>query len=147
MKKILLAVNASPQSRRAAEYAAEILPGLTGVEVLVLSLTSEASQTSDSPELHGDVDVRDEIRASQGAVDEAAALLIQAGLPEAQIECRVIPVTSAVAEDIVELALAGGYDTVVLGRGEHTRLEEMFMGSVSSEVVHRAHQLTLWVIA
>ena len=50
------------------------------------------------------------------------------------------------AGTIVDQARRGGYGTIVVGRKGVTRVEEFFMGRVSSKVLQLAKDMAVWVV-
>ena len=48
---------------------------------------------------------------------------------------------------IVDEARHGGYGTVVIGRRGISKVEEFFMGRVSSKVINLAKDLSVWVVS
>ena len=152
--KVLIALDNSPHSLRAAAYAAEVLPPLPECGFLLLALSPDIPEGSGEldpagpvPELHGDEDHREELEALQDSLDEAAKLLRDKGVPADRLSQRLRAVNISVAQDIVDIAVAEGCDTVVMGRRGLSRVRELVQGSVSSEVVHKAVNLTVWVVA
>ncbi|MGW8323578.1 MAG: universal stress protein, partial [Thermodesulfobacteriota bacterium] len=50
------------------------------------------------------------------------------------------------AGTIVDQARRGGYGTIVVGRKGVTKVEEFFMGRVSSKVLQLAKNMAVWVV-
>lgn len=153
MNKALIALDASPHSQRAVEYAAAVLPHLPHCEVLLLALSpavppgsEELNPASPAPEVHGDEDHRRELEALRAALDQAADLLLNRGLPAGCLQPLLKPMRLSLAEDVVEEAAAAGCDTIIVGRRGLSRMRELLLGSVSSDVVHKAAGLTVWVV-
>jgi len=151
--KALIALDPSPHSRRAVEYAADILCRLPGSEVHLLALSStippgseELDPAAPVPELHGAEDHQRELQELRDALAEAAARLRDAGLPAGRVVESVQPLRISFAQDIVDAAEAAGCDTIVVGRRGLSTLQELFQGSVSAGVVHKATGLTVWVV-
>ncbi len=151
MIKILLALDLSPHSRRAADYVAQIAPSLKDCQVTALVVSSGipygAQQLDPSDaELHGDEDQvqeKEEIKALLGEIKE---LLIKSGLPESRIETRIKPVGRGVALDIIDEAHMGDFNTVVVGRRGLSKVKSLLLGSISSTIVEKAEGLTVWVV-
>lgn len=151
--KALIALDNSPDSWRAVEYSAGILPRLPDSEVHLLSLTPgippgsrQFDPASPPPEVHGDEDHRQELQKLRGALDAAADLLIRNGMAAGQIRQSIQPVCISLGQDIVDEAAKRGCDTIVVGRRGLSLARKLLLGSVSSEVVHKASGLTVWVV-
>lgn len=156
MKKILLALDPSPQSRRAAEYLADIAGSLPGCEVLLLSVVSRWPLTLSEPiadeplpaggEVHGDEDTQKELQQAQAFLNEITLTLLQSGFSEARVQRRLIPQERGVAQDIIAVAESDECDTIVVGRRNLSKVESIFLGSVSSTLVKQATGRTVWVV-
>ncbi len=153
MKKALIAVDGSPNSRHAVEYAASILSRLAGCEAHLLALAPTLAEESDEldpaaaePELHGDEDHRGEIDRLRAALDDAVDLLGKAGVSAERIQSQIRAMHISKAQDIVDEAKAQGCDTIILGRRGLSRFRALLLGSVSAEVLHKASGLTVWVV-
>jgi nucleotide-binding universal stress UspA family protein len=157
MLKILLALDLSPHSRRAAEYVARVAPHLPrcSVTALVVSsgipynATTEAPFGLDlaaEPEVHGYEDHWQEVREVQTFLEEVKALFVENGLAQEAIHLRIKPLGRGVAMDILDEAQIAGCDTIVVGRRGITTVQSLLMGSVSSTVVKNAEGRTVWVV-
>jgi len=151
--KILIALDNSPDSWRAVEYSAGILPCLPDSEVHLLSLTPaippgsrQFDQSSPPPEVHGDEDYQQELQKLRGALQAAADLLVRNGMPAVRILQSIQPVHISLGQDIVDVAEKRGCDTIVVGRRGLSLVRKLLLGSVSSEVVQKAAGLTVWVV-
>jgi len=151
--KALIALDNSPDSRRAVEYAAEIFSRLPDSEVHLLSLTSripagsrELDTTFPPPEVHGDEDHQLEIQHLRETQRAAADLLVRQGLAAGRIRQSILPVRISLGQDIVAEARDRGCDTIVIGRRGLSLAKKLLLGSVSSEVIHKATGLTVWVV-
>lgn len=151
MIKILLALDLSPHSRRAADYVARIAPALKDSHVTALVISSGipyGAQQLDTPdaELHGDEDQEQEKKEIKTLLAEIKELLIESGLPESRVETRTKPVGRGVALDIIDEAHAGDFNTVVVGRRGLSKVKSLLLGSISSTIIEKAEGLTVWVV-
>lgn len=152
MMKILLALDLSPHSRRAADHVARIAPFLTDCQVTVLVVSSgipygsKPSEITEN-ELHGDEDHAQEQQEIDALLGEVKLLLTQSGLAENHIETRIKPVGRGIALDIIDEAQTGGFNTIVVGRRGLSKVKSLLLGSVSSTIVEKAEGLTVWVVA
>ncbi|SDL77343.1 Nucleotide-binding universal stress protein, UspA family [Geoalkalibacter ferrihydriticus] len=157
MLKILLALDLSPHSQRAAEYVARVAPHLKGCRVTALVVSSgipygaQQSQPvvadeSTEPELHGDEDHLQEMKEVQSLLEEIKALLLKSGLDEDNLELRIKPLGRGVALDILDEARALDCDTIVVGRRGLSKVKSLLLGSISSTILQNAEGLTVWVV-
>lgn len=140
MKKILLAVDGSEHSERAATFAGE-LSRYYGAPVIVLNVVSEARMftptvVAEYAALENTYITQRDLLESAGAevVAQAAATVVAAG---GEVEDRKVMVGSA-PHAIASYAEVVGADTIVMGRRGLGDLKGLLMGSVS----HRVGQLS-----
>lgn len=154
MKKVMLAADCSAHSKRAAEYLARVAPHIPNCRIVLFSVTTGIpygdTETLESgtqpPELHGDEDHRQEQEQLQSFHSNVKHLLEERGIDKKQVKSLIKPLLKGVSQDILEEALACGCDTIVVGRRGLSRVKEMLMGSVSSDLIHRASGVTVWVV-
>ena len=137
--KALLAIDGSAESAYGLETAASLV-WPAGAELLVLTvLPSEADRYGG---LWGagvayvpGVDVHDDPRTDRtNLLERAAARLRRPGL---ELTTRLIE--GRAASVIVDTARENGADLIIVGARGHGAIEEAFLGSVSAEVVDKAH--------
>jgi nucleotide-binding universal stress UspA family protein len=125
MKNIVLAYDGSDGAKRALERTAELA---NGAAVTVISAVDVM------PRSGRDVSNVDRIEASQAALAEARSFLDAKGIKPQAVELHATDIGHAIAEQADE----DGADLIVVGTGEKTTAERLFLGSVSSKVVHEA---------
>lgn len=128
--KILLAVDGSPVSRRAVQYAIRLSKQLAKPAVVTLFSADMPLLRAATAKLGADA-VR-EYHADNGehAVRDARALLKRAKLPFRELLLIADP-----AEAIVREAKAGKHDLVVMGTRGRGALEGLLLGSVARKVI------------
>jgi len=156
VKKILLAVDASPASMKAVEFVAALLGGHDGYEVCIFhaipglgAINFDLSEVC-RPELpEGDIsdtcleafklkvarlfqDVKDKLMAS--------------GFESEKISDKVLSGVGSRSDAIVKVAEDGGYGTIVVGRRGLSKVDAFFMGRVGHEVVFGGKKFTVWVV-
>jgi len=155
VKKILLAVDASPSSMKAVEFVASLLGG-QGYEVCIFhaipglgAINFELSELN-KPELH-EVDISDTcvevfrlkvVRLFQ----DVKGMLMRSGFESEKISEKVISGVRSRSDAIVREAEDGGYGTIVVGRRGLSKVEAFFMGRVGHEVVYGGKNFTVWVV-
>ncbi|MBF0515366.1 MAG: universal stress protein [Desulfovibrionaceae bacterium] len=160
-KKMLIAVDASENAQRAAEYAARIVGATPGFSLTLLTLERppERDLYKDDAAHRAACQAREgEMRAAQGAIK---AVLVAGGVPAGMISAHYVAsckspqaegadqcsLGQSIALEILDFAKAQGCGTVVVGRRGVSKAEEFLFGSVSSKIVHNAKNCTVWVIS
>ncbi|MFZ3044468.1 MAG: universal stress protein, partial [Desulfatirhabdiaceae bacterium] len=155
VKKILLAVDASPASMKAVEFVASFLGG-HGYEVCIFHAIpglgaihfdlSEACRP-DLPE----VDMSDtcletfKIKVAR-LFQDVKDRLIASGFESENISEKIISGVYSRSDAIVKEAEDGGFGTIVVGRRGLSKVEAFFMGRVGHEVVYGGKKFTVWVV-
>jgi nucleotide-binding universal stress UspA family protein len=127
--RVLLAVNDSPNSRRAVQEALGL--GRTCASLQQLTVMSVVKQVDDRLQ-------------AQKLVDEVCAQISQEGL---QIPCGSLVQEGNPADCIVETAREQGVDMILLGGPGRGGVIKMFKGNVTENVIGRAHCAVLVVTA
>lgn len=131
--KILLAVDGSDHSNRAARHVVRLVQNCTDYEVLLLNVQAPI----DAPEVLGHMPAR-EIEAMQESRGGDALASARALLDGAGVTCVPEVALGPVAETIARRAGEDNYDEVVMGSHGAGRLASTLMGSVTTAVVHLA---------
>ncbi len=153
-KKVLVAVDGSRASLIALDYVAvmeaAVIPDLWVTlfhveESIPQGLRSEMGKT---PESFRRLQAMEERIAQRTALvlERARQRLLDAGLDRAKLECAHQGRAMGLAKDIVFRGEHGNFDAVVLGRRGLSRMEEMFLGSVTNKVVQHADRVPVWVV-
>jgi len=155
--KYLVAMDGSDEAMRAVDYVGAMLAGrdctvtlfhvLRGFEFLTLGF---GEVFVPSPEVLGGEEIKAEFQRAEEAMKEvcnqAIDRLEQAGLKRDQIRTKIVTGAASRAKAIVEESKNEGYGTIVVGRRGLSRVEEFFMGRVSSKVIQLAKEMTVWVV-
>lgn len=156
MKTILLALDPSPQSRRAARIVADVVRHLPDREILLLTVISRwpegvpllCADMAPPPagEVHGDFDRRAELAAAQALLQEITLLLVEGGVPPGRLRRLIRPQVHGIARDVLKVAEQEGCDTIVVGRRNQSKVQSLLLGSVSAAVVQNAAGRSVWVL-
>lgn len=153
-KKVLLALDGTPSSQKALDYlgflAGSLVPGLAVTLLHVLPPLPEflRHEAQADPGAYQRLKSLEQ-KARQGAqklLENARQRLLRLGLAPERLELKPQPRQADPARDIVFAAEQGLYDAVVLGRRGLTKTQELFMGSVTRQVVQHALRLPVWVV-
>jgi nucleotide-binding universal stress UspA family protein len=86
------------------------------------------------------------VRAANAILEKARLRLIDHGLSPERVETKALPRTSDAARDVLFEAEKGLYDAVVMSRRGLTKTQEIFLGSVTNQVVQHAERTPVWVV-
>lgn len=156
--KMLVAMDTSLEAMRMVDYVGSMVRGgpfeitlfhaIRGLDVFLQGFSESFLLTQDKEWLER-MD-REMDRAEQDilkAFEEAREKLGRAGVAEERVSQKVVKDVSSRAGAIVDEAETGGYDTIVVGRRGLSRIQEFFMGRVSSKIIQLARSQTVWVVS
>jgi nucleotide-binding universal stress UspA family protein len=155
--RYLVAMDGSDEAMRAVDYVGTMLAGsdctvtlfhvLRGLEFLPLGFEGVFVP---SPEVLSGEELKGEFQRAEEAIktvcNQAIDILEQAGLKRDQLSTKIVTGAASRAKAIVEEAKKEGYGTIVVGRRGLSRVEEFFMGRVSSKIVQLAKEMAVWVV-
>lgn len=153
VKKIMIAVDDSLHSKNAVRYVTRLSARLENLNYVLFNaqpmmsqfLVEEAKKTGDSQRELRAVMERNAI-TSQKLLDNYRLLMVQEGVGESRIQTVTQPRKLDIAKDIIEYAIAGRFDALVIGRRGISSLQEFYMGSVSSNITQNSKVIPVWVI-
>ncbi len=153
-KKILVAVDLSTHSLNAVKYVAnQCAPKDLRVNVMFVMPTA--------PETFWDLEKDDFFRErmkgkyaqwkretkkkGQAFLDDAKNVLVKAKFSENKVGLILRERKVGIARDILKECTLG-YDAVVVGRRGLSKLEDMFLGSISTKIVQGVKNIPVWVV-
>jgi nucleotide-binding universal stress UspA family protein len=152
-RKILVAVDGSIYSTHALYYLGHLYENLPGIHFHLLTMvpltsSSAALEMLDEAELINTLgaSARKTLLAQDKYMQHAVEQLVRYGVPAAQISSSVRPARMGISQDILQEARKGRYDALVIGRRGIGKIEELFMGSVSSSILEICHDTPVWII-
>jgi nucleotide-binding universal stress UspA family protein len=155
---LLVALDSSEGAWRAVKYVAETFGKTPDVQVTLLHILAGLPPAlwDDGHILgHKEREARKGLVASWQAeqekqwhslVKKARDLLAAAGLPPQAVTNKFKPKYYDVAEDILNEATAGGFDTVVMGRRGLGMAKALLLGSVTNKVVQTAKDCAVTIV-
>ena len=158
-RKVLIPIDASEGALQAVRYMGRMLQSSQGVNVTLFhamrGLDVFMQGFGESFVLSHDRDwlarVDQELveaeKEMEQSFDRARRVLVEAGLDEERVATKIVKGVSSRAGAIIQEARDGGYETIVVGRRGLSRIQEFFMGRVSSKVIQMAKGLTVWVVS
>jgi len=162
--KILLALDGSEPSMKAAHYVANLLGGQPDVSVTLFYVLSsippsllehggdESQTTPSEAEVEFERRRTSWVEAEQAVecklFDPIREMFKQAGFSDEQIQtkCPAPTPESNIAHGILQECEDGGYDTVVMGKRGQSRIRTFLTGSVTEKVMRHAKGCAVWVI-
>ncbi len=150
-RRVLLALDDSPESLSAASHLGEVLG--SGLDEVVLFHAIESTESFRAavgnffpPEFEDQWVARAEESMNQ-VMDQAAERLVAAGVAPARISRRFARRSVSRAGSIVAAAETGGLGTIVVGRRGLGAVEGLLLGRVSNRLLHMARASTVWVVS
>jgi len=159
MAKLLIALDSSKGAWRAVEYVAKTFGNTPGVQVTLLHVLSGLppafwddghileEKERDSRKRLVAAWQQDQEKQWRDLVHKANQHLGAAGLAPKAVHHKFKPKYFDVAEDILEEAQAGAYDTVVMGRRGLGLAKSLLLGSVTRKVVDNANGCAVAIVA
>jgi nucleotide-binding universal stress UspA family protein len=133
--KILVAYDGSAEADRALDWAAILARGTAGSSVTVISVVITLSA---APPITDAVDPHESVAEHRADLDRAVATLTEKGVAAEPVLKAGNP-----AEEIIDVADAGGFDVIVVGSRGKSAAARFLMGSVSERVVRHASRPVL----
>ncbi len=155
VKKILLAVDSSPDSMKAVEFVASFIGDCEYDMTILHAIPGLGAINFDLPELN--MLAFPEISMSDSCIEsfkfnvarlfkDVREILARSGLKSQNISEKIISGVLSRSDAIVNEAEEGGYSTIVVGRRGLSKVEAFFMGRVGHEVVYGGKKFTVWVV-
>ncbi len=155
VKKILLAVDASPASMKAVEFVASLLgghgyevcifhaiPGLGAIHFDLSEVCRPALPEVDMSDTCLEVFKLKVARLFKDVKDR----LMASGFESENISEKIISGVRSRSDAIVKEAEDGDFGTIVVGRRGLSKVEAFFMGRVGHQVVYGGKKFTVWVV-
>ena len=77
---------------------------------------------------------------------DAASRLVESGFDKELVVQKVLEARVSRAVAIAKTAEQQGYGTIVIGRRGLSVIKDFLMGRVSMKVLHRAHEMAVWIV-
>jgi nucleotide-binding universal stress UspA family protein len=148
--KVLIALDSSQGAWGAVEYVAEAFGKTPGVAVTLLNVLSGlppafwddghilAEKEKESRQQLVASWQKEQEKKWQGLVKKAHERLTKAGVAKDAVVNQFQPKDYDVAEDILNTAAAGNFDSIVMGRRGLSMAKTLVLGSVTQKVVQGA---------
>ena len=151
LKKILVAVDGSVYSSNSLDYLIRLFKNDSSLNIHLLSIVSAGSSDQnwmlDVDPLRSESPVVDLRKAKASRyLKDASDRLLRNGFSEEQVHFSVESSAGSIATSIHHHANQGLYDGLLVGRRGVGKIGEMFMGSVSADLINKCHEVPLWII-
>lgn len=153
-KRILIALDGSTQSLGATLYVAQhwastepkvtLMHVMRAVPEVFWDLQRQAAFKQKLKERHSDW-LDHTKQTAEEFLAKAKKILTDANIPEKDVNVNLQQAQKGVARDLITEAKTG-YDAIVLGRRGLSSLQAPFLGSVSTKVIERAHDVAVWLV-
>lgn len=152
-KKFLIAADTSIHSRRAMEYAANLAAEIKAVDFILLHiqpmisqyLVEEAVKRPKAKQELNRINEKNRVMSHQ-MLEECKAYMVSKGVDVNCIEMTSRARDQGIAEDILKTVEDRQCDAVIVGRRGLTGLQELFMGSVTTNLLNRSQVIPIWVV-
>jgi len=152
-RKILVAVDGSAHSFSSLRYLGQLFAGVQDIRFHLFCAVPCGEQRLgqdwlDELELINTLcpEARKRWDHANRYMAEAILQLARSGIDPTQVSTAVRLKRISIGTDIAQEARKGNYDAVLIGRRGLSKLEALFMGSVSEEILHDCHDLPVWMI-
>lgn len=152
-KEIMIAVDDSRHSKIAVRYAVDIYRALKDVKFTVMHVQPTISQylldeVKTKPQAYAELEKvnRKNAETAESLLASYKSQMVAAGIAEENLQLKTEPRKLGVAKDILEAGLADHFDALILGRRGLSGLQDMFIGSVSDNIVNNSMDTPIWLI-
>ncbi len=152
-KEIMIAVDESQQSTFAVRYATNLYRALKDVKFTVMHVQPTISQylldeAKSKPQAYAELENvnRKNAEIAQRLLDQYKSQMLAAGMAEDSIELKSQPRMLGVAKDLLQAGTDGRFDALILGRRGLSGLQDMFIGSVSANIVNNSTDTPVWLV-
>jgi len=152
-KKILIAVDQSVHAKQAIKYAARTGGLVKNMDFVLFHVQPMISQylveeARSKPKARSQLEAvrQKNHEASLELLENCKTRLTETGIGAERIEIKTAPRDAGVADDIIQMAEAGRYDAILIGRRGISAFQEFFVGSVTTNLVAHAKQIPVWLV-
>ncbi len=152
-KKILLAIDDSRNSRQAVSYAGELAASLKNISYTLFHIQPAISQfLTDEAKSSFKAQTallkmkKKNADASLTMLEKCKEMMCEKGMDEKCIELKTVARKIGLAKDIIDYAQEKRFDAVLAGSRGLTRMQEIFMGSVTKKLVEHSRVIPLWIV-
>jgi len=152
-REIMIAVDDSRHSKIAVDYAINIYQAVKDVKFALMHVQPTISQylldearTDSLAYAELEKVNRKNAEIAQELLDKYKAQMVTAGIADDSVQLKSQPRVFGVAKDILQAGTAGHYDALIMGRRGLSGLQDMFIGSVSANIVNNSTDAPVWLV-
>ena len=152
-KKILIAVDDSRHSKNAVRYAAGAYRTLKDMNFTLMHIQPTISQylldeAKKNTKVYAELEKvnRKNTETAQHLLEGYKEQMMALGVAEDDIKLATQRRMLGAAKDILEFSMAEHFDAVIMGRRGLSGLGEVFIGSVSANVVNNSTNIPVWLV-
>ena len=152
-KKVLIAVDDSRHSENALRYVARVYETVEKMKIVLFHVEPTISQylvdearTKSSAYAELQKLMHSSHQAARVLLEKDKSLMVSSGVAEKDIQVMSLPRKFGAAKDILEYGTALLYDAIIVGRRGLSGLAEVFVGSVSANIVDNSQLLPIWLV-
>jgi nucleotide-binding universal stress UspA family protein len=152
-KKLLIAVDGSIYSTNTLHYLERLFANLDDIRFHLISVipcnpSEAAKEWFDELELLNMLTKEEQKRyaAANRYLNKAVAQLERNGISPEHVTIEVKISTTSPAAEVLNIAREGFFDALIIGRRGVSKLEELILGSVSTTLLHKCHDVPIWII-
>jgi len=152
-KRILIAVDDSRHSQKAIDYAVQMSDLVENLHYDLFHIQPMISGFLQE-EARKDGQARKQLNRLMQANEKAAMELVEAcrgdmvdkGIAAEMINCLTRKRNLGFAKDIIEFAQEKRYDAIMAGRRGLSRLEKLYTGSVTANILEQSRVIPVWLV-
>jgi nucleotide-binding universal stress UspA family protein len=152
-KKVLIAVDGSFYSRKAIEYTVKMEHLIKDLNYVLINihpkisefLIEDARRDRQAKAALKEVSDRNH-EDSMRILSESKSIMTRLGIKEEYVETVSLPVSRGTSKAILDYSKKCLCDAIVMGRRGVSRLAEVFMGSVTNEVLEHTSVTPVWAV-
>jgi nucleotide-binding universal stress UspA family protein len=158
MRKLLIGVHDKNCSLRAVTWVMRQFPDVRDLEVTLVHIIPDLpAMYWDDGHILGPVEEQERRRVIEAwatrqreyiepILKGAAYDLVRHGFPQERVRTDIVLGTGDVADSLLDIALEGGYTTIVVGRCGIADGKHFVVGSVVSKLIHKAVDRAVCVV-
>jgi nucleotide-binding universal stress UspA family protein len=146
---VLIGFDGSENAFKAVECVCSLMPK-TGRKVMLCHVTQKIQNSGEDRKVFSDDQEKSWKESSRHQMmelmQEATKRLVDAGFDPGLIVSEILEGKVSRAVAIAKTAEIQGYGTIVTGRRGLSVIKDFLMGRVSMKVLHRAHEMAVWIV-
>jgi nucleotide-binding universal stress UspA family protein len=146
-KKVLLAVDASENSRKAVNYVGTVAAA-SEAEITLFHVVRKFGYLDDPNLRHSEIEgFWEEVKSDIPRMFRSYRVSLEkAGISALRISSEVMLDSPSRSGEIIREAREGAYGTIVIGRRGLSKVRDFLMGRVTSKVLTQAEDFAVWIV-